>query len=111
MTPATLIRDSRKSAGLTQQQLADRLGVDQSVVARLERGKSSPTVGTMERVLRAAGFELELAARPVKPSLDESLIRQQLELSPGERVASLERMYAEARAIALAGARARGELA
>jgi hypothetical protein len=52
-----------------------------------------------------------MEAKPQRHGVDESLIRQQLELSPTERVRGLEAMYAEARTLALAGSRSRGERA
>lgn len=38
------IREYRLQKELTQQQLADRVGVDQSAVVRWEQGKANPTV-------------------------------------------------------------------
>jgi transcriptional regulator with XRE-family HTH domain len=109
--PAQLIREARRTAGLTQAQLARRLGTTQPAIARLESVGSNPTVRTLEQALQASGRRLRLASDPAPPSIDESLIRKQLELTPAQRIASLEAMYDEARAIALAGDRARGSLA
>jgi len=106
---ASLLKEARGRAGLTQAQLARRLGVSQAAVAKLERPDANPTVETLEAALWAAGHELTLDAPARRPGVDESLIRQHLELSPAERLRGLETMYAEARALALAGARSRGE--
>lgn len=38
------IKEFRFRRGLTQQQLADRVGVDQSAIVRWEQGKANPTV-------------------------------------------------------------------
>lgn len=38
------IRELRKSAGLTQEQLAERLGIDQKHMSRIELGKSYPSL-------------------------------------------------------------------
>ena len=111
MTPGDLIRNARRSARLTQAQLAGRLGTSQPVIARLERSSANPTVETLDRVLRATGRRLALTTEPHSPGVDESLIRRHLELTPAERLAGLESMYDQARALALAGQRARGELA
>ena len=107
--PSSLLRDARTSAGLTQAQLARRLGVSQAAVAKLERPGANPTIDTLEDALWATGHRLTLTAPARKPGVDESLIRQHLELSPEERLRGLEAMYAEVRALALAGARSRGE--
>jgi len=111
MTAGALIRESRRAASLTQEQLARRLGTTQSVIARLERADSNPTVDTVDRALRAAGRRLHLASEPFRASVDESLIRRHLALSPVERIARLESMYEEGRAIAAAGECARGDVA
>jgi transcriptional regulator with XRE-family HTH domain len=97
MSPSVLIRNARKRAGLTQSQLAERAGVAQSVIARLERGGGNPTFETLERVLHAAGHRLELTAvEQGLVTVDESLIRQQLALSPGERMHEFDALAATA---------------
>jgi transcriptional regulator with XRE-family HTH domain len=106
---AMLIRKARNDAHLSQADLAERLGVSQAAVAKLERVGSNPTVDTLDNVLWATGHCLTLTAPARRAGVDESLIRQQLELSPAERVRGIETMYAQARALALAGARSRGE--
>jgi transcriptional regulator with XRE-family HTH domain len=106
---AVLIRKARNEAGLSQAELGRRLGMSQAAVAKLERTGSNPTVDTLGDVLWATGRELELAAPAKRPGVDESLIRQQLELTPAQRMLDIEAMYAQARALALAGARSRGE--
>jgi transcriptional regulator with XRE-family HTH domain len=57
--PASVLRSARERSGLTQRALADRAGGSQSVVARIERGQSSPTVGTLNRLLEATGHRIE----------------------------------------------------
>lgn len=53
------IRSLRETAGLTQKRLADRMGVSQQVIARLESGEAdNPTVGTLERIAQATGYRL-----------------------------------------------------
>jgi transcriptional regulator with XRE-family HTH domain len=105
-----LIRIKRRESGVTQRQLAARMGTTQSAVAALERADSNPTVRTVADALDALGFQLTFNATPKQAGVDESLIRQQLELSPGERLRQLERMAAESRKLMLAGARARGDM-
>jgi transcriptional regulator with XRE-family HTH domain len=107
--PAALLRDARRRAGLTQRQLALRLGVSQAAIAKLERPGTNPTFATLAGALLATGHRLEIEAPARRGGVDESLIRRQLELSPSERLHGLEAMYAQARALALAGARSRGE--
>lgn len=57
--PATLLRHARTEARLTQRELSQRAGTAQSVVARIERGQTSPSWKTLCRLLAAAGFALE----------------------------------------------------
>lgn len=108
MSPSVLIRDARTAAGLTQAELAERAGVTQSEIARLERGGGNPTFLTLERVLHAAGHRLELTAvEQGLRTVDETLIEQQLALTPAERVCGLRSQTAFMKRLADAGARAR----
>jgi transcriptional regulator with XRE-family HTH domain len=109
--PGKLLADARRRAGLTQADLAKRLAVSQAAIAQLERADSNPRLATLDRALRAAGFELFVTTRPRKSSVDDSLIRQQLELEPAERIHGLEAMYEQARKLTAAGEKHRGELA
>jgi transcriptional regulator with XRE-family HTH domain len=109
--PGRLLADARLHAAITQADLGHRLGISQASVAQLERPGSNPRIATLDRALRAAGVELVISARPREPSVDESLIRQQLALTPAQRLHGLEVMYREARELSEAGASGRGELA
>jgi transcriptional regulator with XRE-family HTH domain len=53
---------ARASAGLTQAQVAERIGTTQSAVARLESGahKHSPSIATLQRYARALGYRLDV---------------------------------------------------
>jgi transcriptional regulator with XRE-family HTH domain len=103
-----LLRDARRRAGLSQEELARRLGVRQAAVAKLESPRANPTVDTLDRALWATGHRLTLDAPARRPGVDESLIRGQLQRSPAERIRGIEVMYAEAQVLAEAGARSRG---
>ena len=106
---ASLVANARAEAGLTQQQLARRLGVSQAAVARLERSTANPTIATLERVLRATGHELELRLGRPEPSVDRTLLIEALRLRPAERLAAAERLQAEAEEFAAAGRRSRAK--
>lgn len=55
----TIIR-ARARSGLTQAQLAERMGTSQSYIARLESGQQRPNFRTLERVGRATGTRLKV---------------------------------------------------
>lgn len=97
MEAATLIRQSRQRAGLTQTELARRLGTTQSAVARLETPGSSPLLVTLERALQATGHQLDIRARPTRPTVDEAQIRERLELTPAARLAAFQASHARTR--------------
>ena len=96
---------------MTQAQLAARLGTTQSAIARLEAPSANPRLDTLARALSACGRELLIDARPGEANVDESLVASRLRLSPAERIKAFDRNYASLRQVALAGRRARGELA
>jgi len=54
-----LIR-ARLAEGLTQRQLADRMGVSQAVVSRLESAEHSPRLESLQRAADALGYDLEV---------------------------------------------------
>jgi transcriptional regulator with XRE-family HTH domain len=90
---ASLLKEARRQAGLTQAQLALRLGVSQAAVAKLERPDANPRIATLEDVLRMTGRRLVLATELMEVDIGETLVAEQLKLSPGQRLARLERMY------------------
>lgn len=58
-----LIREvvkARKEQGLTQQELAEMVGVKQQVISRFEREKHIPTLDNFLRILNGVGLELKL---------------------------------------------------
>jgi transcriptional regulator with XRE-family HTH domain len=83
---ARLLAASRREAGLTQAELARRLGTTQSAIARLERPGSNPTVATLDGALRAMGRRLELASAERRANVDETLLVANLRRTPEERL-------------------------
>lgn len=103
MEPGTLIRRSRREAGLTQTMLGRELDISQPAIAKLERPGSNPTFETLDRVLRATGHQLKLSASPRASSVDETLIASKLRMSPAERLAAFESSHRSlARLVAMA---------
>ena len=61
--PAALF-DLRNRAGLTQGELARKMGTTQPVVARLESGRSRPSMRTLERLAKATESRLLISFEP-----------------------------------------------
>lgn len=79
------LREARRRAGLSQKELAERAGAPQSTVARIESGATDPRVGTLQKLLRICGEELE--PMPLLGiGIDRSQIQELLRLSPSERL-------------------------
>jgi transcriptional regulator with XRE-family HTH domain len=97
MTPAELVRTTRLAAGLSQAELARRVGTHQAAIARLEGRRTNPRIATLEATLRALGHRLELSATPVEADLDLDQLRAHLRLTPAERAELHDRSYANAR--------------
>ena len=57
---AQVLLDARKSAHLTQAELAARIGTDKSYISRIERGLIVPTVATLYKIAAAMGMTVEL---------------------------------------------------
>ncbi len=87
-----MIREARVAAGMTQAEVANRLGTSQSVIARLERPGTNPTWQTLIRALRATGHELELSRR-TQPhaATDLGQLRERISLTAQERLQTFQR--------------------
>lgn len=58
----------RRALHLTQAQLAERSGVAQTEISRIERGRKSPTMDTYSRLAAALGLRITLArSRSARP--------------------------------------------
>ena len=54
----TRISAARSELSLTQKELAQRAGIDQSDLSKIERGQANPSVGTLDRIARALGRKM-----------------------------------------------------
>jgi transcriptional regulator with XRE-family HTH domain len=90
-----MVRYARRRAGLTQRQLAVKAGIPQESIARIERGRVDPRVGTLDRLLEACEFGLEVMPR-LGIGIDRPQIRERLDLAP---VARLSRAMREDQAM------------
>jgi transcriptional regulator with XRE-family HTH domain len=100
MTPGDLIRTTRVRHGLSQARLARRAGTQQSAISRLEAGEVSPSVETLELLMRAMGEQLQIAAAPAERDYD-----------PAHRRATAARPVDERLALGISWNRMAGRLA
>ena len=81
-----MVRRARQKAGLSQSELARRLGTKQPVIARWETGQRSPDYDTVMRAIVACGFDMEPLLSPSDPQTDAQILRW-MEMTPDERIA------------------------
>ena len=61
---ANALIGARAHAGLTQEELAERMGTSQSAIARLESGRSRPSTTTLAKLAAATGTKLRVRFEP-----------------------------------------------
>ena len=66
LEPAYQVARLRILRGLTQQQLAERVGTRQPSIARLESGRGEPKLGFLKRVAGALGEKVEVRIVPLE---------------------------------------------
>ena len=60
------LRKARVKAGITQQDVAERMGIAQTAVSRLEIGAHSPSLDMVERYAEALGCRLKIEEKEEK---------------------------------------------
>ncbi len=67
LTPRYLIVSelitARLKKGITQKELAEKIGTKQSAIARLEAGNINPTLGFIEKAASVMGYKLKVSLR------------------------------------------------
>jgi DNA-binding XRE family transcriptional regulator len=58
------VLSARAKAGLSQKELSELTGIDQSDISKIERGAANPSVATLERIAAALGGRLTIAIEP-----------------------------------------------
>jgi transcriptional regulator with XRE-family HTH domain len=101
---ASLLVQARRSAGLSQRELAARAGVAQQEIARYERGRVTPSLEKLRSLIAACGLELTVGLVRADHSYNEQ-IAVALKLSPAGR---LERALRDAQPLRAARAQAGG---
>lgn len=64
MGAATTVRQARQRAGMSLRELAARAGTSHATLSAYENGAKTPSVTTLQRIVRAAGFALDLELVP-----------------------------------------------
>ena len=52
--------DARKASGLTQKELADRTGIAQGDISKLENGTANPSIKTLKRLAAGMGMKVKV---------------------------------------------------
>lgn len=63
---AAAVIEARSRAGLTQQQLAKKMGTTQPAIARLESGRTPPSMRTLKKLAKATNTHLSIKLEPNK---------------------------------------------
>ena len=64
LQPERTIIDARAAAGLTQKELAEKSGIAQSDISKLENGNANPSLRTLQRLAAGMGMRLHLEFLP-----------------------------------------------
>ena len=57
--------DARKQSGLTQKELAERTGINQADISKLENGTANPSIRTLRRLADGMGMRMKLVFEPI----------------------------------------------
>ncbi|WP_419688092.1 helix-turn-helix domain-containing protein [Burkholderia theae] len=72
-----MLREARRTAGLSQQELAERAGVARTTVARMETlARGDMSASALVRLLEAAGYDLRTVKRGHVRTLEDILAEQ-----------------------------------
>ena len=58
-----ILRQAREEAGLTQEELADRVGTRKTAISRMENHAEDIKLSTIQKVAKALGKNLEISLR------------------------------------------------
>lgn len=84
-----LIRDARRSAEISQRQLAERAGISRHALSHYESGRRTPTLATLRTVLAAAGKQIHAELAPLDADIKRAIAEiseRPVDERPGVRV-------------------------
>lgn len=73
---ASVIKAARRSAGMSQKELAKTVGTSKSAIAHYELGSHLPTIPVLRRILRAVGMDIcvvSIQEPDPEPILEETI--------------------------------------
>jgi predicted transcriptional regulator len=85
MSAKSLVAYARRSQSFSQRELAERSGVGQPLIARIEAGRVVPLLSTLENLLHACGLRLTIEERRGN-GVDRTAMLELLALTPEERL-------------------------
>lgn len=86
------IRELRRKGDLTLQQLADQAGISVGFLSQVERGKATPSLGTLAAIADALGVEIDWFVATPKPANSVTRAGERELFSLGEGALSYERL-------------------
>lgn len=101
MISSNLLREARLRAGLSQTELARRIGKAPSAISRWERGHVEPSLERLRAIIRATGHDLTVGLA-VADDHDVTLIRRCLARAPHQRLDDLVNAVRALSAMAMA---------
>lgn len=61
---------AREAAGMTQAELAKKMGISQPYLSKLEGGEANPSLGTIGTIMAVLGYRLEVDFKPLMEGLE-----------------------------------------
>lgn len=100
-TFARCLRERRAAAGLTQEELAEKIGRSVDMISRMERATNAASFETLERLGRALSVQpVELlGAKPMSPGLADKARMRLIDLVLNSSPAQLQRLERVLKAI------------
>ena len=71
---AVALTHARLTSNFTQVDLANKLGTNQSYIAKLERGDANPTIGMIGKVLAFMGLRLRVHTEPILRDITPQIV-------------------------------------
>ncbi len=85
------LKMARKMRGLSQQDVADRVGISRMSISKYERAKMTPSSDVLVKLARALGIKVEYLLRPVEVTLSVPAFRKKSRLGKRKQYMMVER--------------------